>query len=645
MLAAVAKYALDPAKLLGDYAGELGNGGGTVILTDPRDNVVDVVKYKDSFPWPIGADALGAGESWLPAEIRPLAQHQYMGRSLERVSFTVSASEVANWAPSPLDGATPGRRNAAAGATPPAIVESIAVAPEGGSGLIRSTHRVQVTVKLSRGGVARDVRLEHFVDNPEVTGEPLASTPLQVTGEAHAVVLPPQPDNTIVRYRISADRGAGREVLSPRPSDPHAWHAYFVSPVVPAASRAYHLFVSRADWTLLWRYIDPGPNSGCTMNPNWQKRVPAVFVHEGKVFDVQVRYQGSRFNRKNGLAFSSWPHPGPSAPSPLRALSWSLKLPRYNRFDGQSEVILNKTWHGCPYFTAYTESRLMEAAGIPAPRIRWARVYVNGGYYKYMADVEPLEEAFIERRTGGQVPGDMFKASGANGDQAVWGRGNGSIIKDLCGFPASARYKETYSRETHDWKTAQAPTDLPQDLVVALQAARAQGVPRLREFLAQHFDVDRTLTYLAVKNWTAPWDDPDHNWVLYRPLGGKWTLHPWDMDLDFGIRWAANLYQTPEVSLYVGEEGDPDNRLGPNYLKDAFFKAYRAEFTQRMKELGRTLLNADAVTKLVDEAFTSFNRTDWSQAPVQGCDPNTSANSLKAFIKARHDVVTSRLGP
>src|SRR5262245_62074594 len=78
-LAEVAAYKLTAANLLGDYDGDLDNGGGQVMLLDAADALVDAVDYNDKFPWPVAADALGAGESWLPAELLPLTKHQYMG--------------------------------------------------------------------------------------------------------------------------------------------------------------------------------------------------------------------------------------------------------------------------------------------------------------------------------------------------------------------------------------------------------------------------------------------------------------------------------------------------------------------------------------------------------------------------------------
>ena len=37
-----------------------------VALLGAAGAVVDLVRYDDGFPWPVAADALGAGETWLP---------------------------------------------------------------------------------------------------------------------------------------------------------------------------------------------------------------------------------------------------------------------------------------------------------------------------------------------------------------------------------------------------------------------------------------------------------------------------------------------------------------------------------------------------------------------------------------------------
>ncbi len=147
------EYQLDPAVVYGDYAGALDNGGGNVLLRAPDQHVVDSVAYDDEGPWPEAADAMGAGDEWLRADLLPLEQHRYRGYSLERVSFSVDSSEIANWDVSPLDEPTPGQPNRSARELPRAIVLSASVAPKAGeSTLIRAADEVLVRVRMSRIG-------------------------------------------------------------------------------------------------------------------------------------------------------------------------------------------------------------------------------------------------------------------------------------------------------------------------------------------------------------------------------------------------------------------------------------------------------------------------------------------------------------
>ena len=288
------------------------------------------------------------------------------------MSYDLPTSEVSNWVPSAVDQATPLRPNPTTG-TPPPIVQTLSAAAVSGTPLIRRTDEVLVRAGLSPYGIPGDVRLEYFVDDLERTDESRTVVAMAPSAGQHEVRLPAQSDSSIVRYRILADPGSGLQVISPRPSDPYRYHAYFVSPDIGSAQPPYQLFINSRDWGQLWtnvnfpsadeRRVVPesvgGSTVRCQIRPTWDERVPAVFVSEGEVYDVRVRYQGSRWNRPNGseidLARTSIsPLPNPMMQSSggsniLRALSWNISFPRYARFEGKRDpLILNKLNQSCP---------------------------------------------------------------------------------------------------------------------------------------------------------------------------------------------------------------------------------------------------------------------------------------------------------
>ncbi|MBI4605329.1 MAG: lamin tail domain-containing protein [Planctomycetes bacterium] len=660
-LAAVASYGLNVGSLFGDYARELDNGGEKVALIGASGQGVDSVTYDDDFPWPAGADALGADDDFLPASLLPLSNHRYRGISLERVSFEVPSSEVANWAPSPLDGATPGRANASARAAPlPIVADMLVQGASTGSETIRATDQVLLQVRFAPASPSGPVEVQHFVDDVAVSNEPLTTAALRddgtggdlISGDGiYSAVLPARAANSIVRYRVRADLepgGTGVEVVSPRPSDPYAYHAYFVSPVVNTTTRVYHLFISPANWTAMWDNIQGGRASGCTARTAWDAKVPAVFVYNGRVSDVRARYQGSRYNRSNGPNLSSWPYPGPARPSPVRALSWRITLPRYAQLDGATVVTLNKLTQGCPGYDAGVGYRLFEAVDIPSPNTRYARLHVNGGYYHYMIQYERPDEDMIRRYVAEQAAkyperpkeeiGHLFKSAGCNCDEGPYGWGDARRLFASCGYPVETRYAYTYDRKTWSWDTY----DELMLMIDELHAARASlpDTTALRDYFETFWNLDLLLSYVAVMNWSVPFDDMFQNHFFYqRRSDGKWLISPWDLDLNFGGWKGAG------ASLYMGEQNDPDNRSGWwHYVKDSLLKSYRTELEARLLSLTNTVLHPDEVSRLVDAVTAQANPAEAAQAPAGvACSFSGDASNFKAFARDRHRVVNDQL--
>jgi hypothetical protein len=660
-LLAVARYALRPEQVLGDYQGELDNGGGQLELLDPSGHTVDQAAYDDAFPWPLAADALGASDSFLSDELlghRPIEEHRFLGRSLERLDSPLPGTAVASWQVSPLDGATPGR----AGSTGPVlpVLERLSVAAVGGVGpIIRATDQVQVQARFSDGlpAVAAPA-LEYFVDDLDRSDEAVTSVPLQPGSDGFLAVLPPQTDNAIVRYRVVGDRGGGPEVISPRSTDPYRWHAYFVSPVIAGKTQVFQLFISKAGWEALWDYIQPGRvpgNAGtvagtpgsCTPNPYWDAKVPAVLAVNGKVYDVQTRYQGSvsgRSSASRAVDTRSWPAGTfPSRPSPLLALSWHLTFPRYNRLDKRKSINLSKlTEANCLGFSYSVGAALFEQSGIPAgERPQYLRLYVNGSYYNYVQRIEHKDGDMLQRYFGkGQAAGDLFKADGIRSEQGPYSWADERIIGDSCGYSAGQRVDATYERVEPGWKQGSGEV---KKLIEDLHAARAAGVPALRKFFQDNFDLDLLASYMAIKNWLAPWDDYFHNHYFFRRADGKWMLIPDDFDGELGI---STPLSAPETSFFNGRENDRSARNNwMNYLKDSYLRAFRTEFIARLNLLSQGVLHPANVEALIDEVAGRYAEDEARAAPTLSptaplCSVGPSAQvvaRMKTFARRRYE--------
>ena len=135
------------------------------------------------------------------------------------------------------------------------------------------------------------------------------------------------------------------------------------------------------------------------------------------------------------------------------------------------------------------------------------------------------------------------------------------------------------------------------EMVDQLWAARGNGpavnIPALRAYLTANWDVDSTLTYLAIRNWMGPWDDRYINYFLWQRFNGKWAMLGWDFDKEMAdIAWP----------IFSGE--------GANYFKDSFIQAFREEFKQRLYWLNNTLLDPDNIATLPASlaTYVTFSR-------------------------------------
>ena len=586
-LAALTPYGLAASDVYGPFNGQLSNQGDTVRLKNGNGATVDSVTYSASFPWAISADGLGAGDEWTGIDS---ALYQYRGRSLERVSFTHSPNDPANWMASPMPGEpSPGRANTVNRLVPqPIVIGFKASQASDRQIIIRSNQPVRIECTFSASGSVSNVAVEYFIDDINLTNE--AHTTLAMTDEGarrYTALVPGRANGSLVRYRIRADRDSGDGVVSPRPDDPFAWHAYFVTPVRSSTNDAYDLFISTKSISQLSVNLSDNPNSGylpaSSVIPNgrWNNEEPGVFVHNGVVRDVRTRYNGSFYRRSADRQ------------------SYKVALPRYNLLDGQSTLLVTDK-----DFITEVGHALFREAGLPTAHTRPVDLYVNKSARLPRLEIEESDEHLLQiyhqeqaKLHPGQpveVAGRYFKSSGILEDRGPYGRGDGTLLKTNLGWTPLQRYEWVYSLKNSDWKGYADLKELLDQMWLARGTRAASNVVQLRAYFEKYWDIDDLLTYVAVRNWMATWDDTVHNFFLWERDNGKWCILPWDFDADMGASGSAG----PTVSIFRGEEGNADNTHGTHPIKDSFYKALREEYKQRLFFLNNTFLHPDNITAM-----------------------------------------------
>jgi hypothetical protein len=186
----------------GSFEQPLSNGGERVELANVSGEKVDSVNYKDSLPWPAGADGHSA--------------------SLERISPFASGDLPQNWAASPLsdDGlkaaGTPGKQNANFSANLPPIVTNVRFTPADPAPDQSVTVEADIKDTDGVGGVSLRYRLAGSGFEKEEASAPMA----RISENRFSGMIPGQKANQLIRFRIQAADQKGARRLFPAEHEP-----------------------------------------------------------------------------------------------------------------------------------------------------------------------------------------------------------------------------------------------------------------------------------------------------------------------------------------------------------------------------------------------------------------------------------------
>ncbi len=162
---------------------------------------------------------------------------------------------------------------------------------------------------------------------------------------------------------------------------------------------------------------------------------------------------------------------------------------------------------------------LMRASGIPAPRVSFCRLILNGEDWGLYKIIEQIDKTFLE---------DNF----ANEDGNLYKNQRWSELKWFGDDPVI--YQDTFELKTNtdenDWS----------GFVNLLDVINNTSDSEFEDQIQEVFNVDQYLHVLAVDIMTNNWDSYIHNsrnWYLYEdPATGQFSWIPWDYNLSFGGR-------------------------------------------------------------------------------------------------------------
>ena len=228
-----------------------------------------------------------------------------------------------------------------------------------------------------------------------------------------------------------------------------------------------------------------------------------------------------------------------------------VKLTDGARWHGWQRFALNAMATDPAQMREWLAWDLIDALGMPAPTVGYARLFINGRYIGLFLLFEWITDATFERQ-------------GLGGGGLLFHPDDSTFCGDLSlvNLPRLQTCWLNLSTPAVRGTGYAALKRLVEDLAVT-------PVADFDAYLESHFHVDSVLDWLVVNALTSNGDTYNKNYFLHRDATtGRWSVIPWDYDLGFG-RNADPVLPFPQNILNDGFYylNPPD--LGvPHVLKD-----------------------------------------------------------------------------
>jgi CotH protein/lamin tail-like protein/parallel beta helix pectate lyase-like protein len=525
---------------LGPWDGKLSNRAETIRLVDAGDDEIDSVRYADDGPWPGTADGDGP--------------------SLELINASLPNEHPEIWTAGPIGG-TPGAPNASHDDLPLPFASDIRHSPL----VPTSSDPIEVSAVL-HGLVLPPSgwllwRREGEIDFHNVA---MSNSAGRVVG-----IIPQQPDDTVIEFALRVEQSFGKEPFRIQPS---TWplincHVEIDDDDLAPSTRLHRLVMTQARWDEL-RSRDPMSDD----------LLPATVISGGVAYHgVGLRYRGSN-NRVE-----------------VEEESFRINFNDAERLDGSIRAL---NLNGFFAERQWLSMDLFERRGMLAPHVEMVSVVADGEYLPICAQVEKVDEDFLERTLGD--------------DSIPLFRGRDTADLRFRGSDPSL-YEPDYDAVTD----AADHTD-----IVAL--CEAFEAPTDEEFIAAmlaQIDVEQWLTFFAInavlsnQEGSIYRDTGDDYFLVRHPATGLFQIIPWDMDSTF-------LF--PEETLF--------RPTLPAIVRLTQHPVWGRRYVELVQGLQASLASADAMESRI--ALLPTELPDWRSDRVRGFSRGRP-RSLRAQVPSR----------
>lgn len=239
------------------------------------------------------------------------------------------------------------------------------------------------------------------------------------------------------------------------------------------------------------------------------------------------------------------------------------------KYSGVEKMNLNGEHNDPTVVRARLYWDILRKSAIAGPRANHVQVFINGNYYGLYANIEHIDEEFVEKYFGNKE-GNLYKC--------LWPadltyRGNDP---DLYKFLAG-------DRRTYELKTNEEQDDYS-DIAHFIDVLNNTPIAQLPCAIESVFNVQDYLKIAAIDVLTANWDGYIYNknnfYLYHNTANGLFEYIPYDTDNTFGIDW-FNI-DWASRNIYAWEHPDESRPLFTRLLQ---VPEYKAQYTYYMKQV------------------------------------------------------------
>ncbi len=344
--------------------------------------------------------------------------------------------------------------------------------------------------------------------------------------------------------------------------------------------------------------------------PNWRDMLDSLrFNGDGTLPGVVTlngnKYENARIRYRNARAFQIGG----------KHNSLYIQLPEGQTYQGYATIELSNALRD-PSMVREVLAYEIARSYMPAPKANYAKVMINGSYYGFFINIEPVGETFLQRHFGNS-DGELYQAETSTRQPLPAGC-NAKAFASLQYDGNEACYTYAFDRKnTRDWSS----------LVRLTRVLNEEP-----ESVERTLHIDRTLWMLAFNNVLVNLSSysgyPSSNYFLYKNTDGQFT--PILGDLNFAFGSYKNTDGSSDLDLQglitldpLLHANNPERPLISNLLKDELHrKRYLAhvrtilqdhfakgQYEKRAREL------QDLIRKIwVEDPNKEYNLVDFSQS-------------------------------